>query len=79
MDDVSAVHGRFPCEPYTEVVLAMMTTSSSKALGLSDRMIAGFGALLLGVFLVFGAGLANSAVLHDTAHDTRHGYGFPCH
>ncbi|MGQ3293784.1 MAG: CbtB domain-containing protein, partial [Shinella sp.] len=36
-------------------------------------------ALLLGAFLVFSAGLANSAVLHDTAHDTRHSYGFPCH
>ena len=34
--------------------------------------------VVIGV-LVFGAGLANSSVLHDTAHDTRHSYGFPCH
>lgn len=43
----------------------------------SARITAGVTALLLGVFLVWGAGLANSATLHDTAHDTRHSYGFP--
>ncbi|NVP57135.1 MULTISPECIES: CbtB domain-containing protein [Rhizobiaceae] len=52
---------------------------SSVSLSLSDRLVAGLVALLLGGFLVFGAGLANSSVLHDTAHDTRHSYGFPCH
>ncbi len=62
----------------TEVVMAVSNTSSI-TLSASDRLIAGVLALLLGGFLVFGAGLANSAVLHDTAHDTRHSYGFPCH
>jgi len=42
-------------------------------------MIAGLIALFLGGFLVFGVGLANSATLHNAAHDTRHSYGFPCH
>lgn len=51
----------------------------TKSLSLTDRLAAGVTALLLGAFLVFGAGLANSAVLHDTAHDTRHALGFPCH
>ena len=55
------------------------STISSTPLSLSDRLTAGVIALLIGTFLVFGAGLANSAVLHDTAHDTRHSYGFPCH
>ena len=32
-----------------------------------------------GRVLIVGAGLAQSDVLHDTAHDTRHAYGFPCH
>lgn len=36
-------------------------------------------ALLLGVFLVFGVGLAGSEVLHNAAHDARHIFGFPCH
>ncbi|MDX3925281.1 MAG: CbtB-domain containing protein [Shinella sp.] len=55
------------------------STVSSVSLSYSDRLLAGLAALLIGGFLVFGAGLANSAVLHDTAHDTRHSYGFPCH
>lgn len=55
------------------------TTVSSQTLSVSDRLTAGVIALLLGSFLVFGVGLANAGVLHDTAHDTRHSYGFPCH
>ncbi len=33
----------------------------------------------LGAAMVFAAGLAQSATLHDAAHDTRHATGFPCH
>ena len=55
------------------------TTVSNVSLSLNDRITAGIFALLIGGFLVFGAGLANSAFLHDTAHDVRHSYGFPCH
>jgi cobalt transporter subunit CbtB len=69
--------GIFPVAS-TEVVMAASTVSSV-SLSYSDRLLAGLAALLIGGFLVFGAGLANSAVLHDTAHDTRHSYGFPCH
>ncbi|MGV3551996.1 CbtB domain-containing protein [Rhizobium sp.] len=52
---------------------------STTTLSPSDRLVAGVLALLLGAFLVFGAGMARSAVLHDTAHDVRHANGFPCH
>ena len=62
----------------TEVVMAV-TNASGVSLSLNDRMIAGFLSLFIGAFLVFGAGLANSSVLHDTAHDVRHSFGFPCH
>ena len=34
---------------------------------------------LLGATVVFLAGFANSATLHDAAHDVRHASGFPCH
>lgn len=34
---------------------------------------------LLGVSVLFIAGFANSAAVHDAAHDTRHAAGFPCH
>lgn len=34
---------------------------------------------LTGLLLLFGSGFANSQVLHEAAHDARHGLGFPCH
>ena len=39
----------------------------------------GIFAMLLGLFLVFGAGLAQPDMLHNAAHDTRHAFAFPCH
>jgi cobalt transporter subunit CbtB len=33
----------------------------------------------IGATLLFTAGFANSAMMHDAAHDTRHSIGFPCH
>lgn len=35
--------------------------------------------VLLGVMVVFGAGLAQAGWIHDAAHDTRHNLSFPCH
>ena len=35
--------------------------------------------IMLGAFILFGAMLAQSAALHDAAHDTRHGFSVPCH
>ena len=66
----------------TEVVMAhsaVSTRSNTLAGSLSDRLVAGVLALMLGSFLIFGAGFAHSSVLHDTAHDVRHANGFPCH
>jgi cobalt transporter subunit CbtB len=34
---------------------------------------------LMGASMVFLAGFAQSATLHDAAHDVRHAAGFPCH
>ncbi|MGQ0564474.1 MAG: CbtB domain-containing protein [Gemmobacter sp.] len=34
---------------------------------------------VLGMALLFVAGHAQSATLHDSAHDMRHSTGFPCH
>ncbi len=36
-------------------------------------------AVVLGLGLVFAAGLSHSAAAHDIAHDARHSIGFPCH
>jgi len=54
---------------------ANVQVSSKAASGLMSMVMVGF----LGAALVFVAGFANSSVLHDAAHDTRHSTGFPCH
>jgi cobalt transporter subunit CbtB len=36
-------------------------------------------AMLLGAFIVYGAGFASPAGLHNAAHDSRHSFAFPCH
>lgn len=59
--------------------MAQASLSTVKVASLSDRLVAGSLALVLGGFLVFGAGFAHSNVLHDTAHDVRHANGLPCH
>ena len=35
--------------------------------------------VVLGATVLFAAGHAQSAALHDAAHDVRHATGFPCH
>ena len=35
--------------------------------------------ILLGAFVLYGVALAQPAALHDTAHDARHAFSFPCH
>ena len=51
----------------------------SLPLSFQQRIAATLAALLIGSFLVYGAGLANSATLHNAAHDGRHAVAFPCH
>lgn len=36
-------------------------------------------AMLIGVFIVAAVGFAGPEVLHNAAHDIRHGLAFPCH
>lgn len=36
-------------------------------------------AALLGVFIIYGVGLAQPNLMHNAAHDTRHALTFPCH
>lgn len=44
----------------------------------SRRVIAA-ATLAFGLGLVFLSGFANSAAVHNAAHDTRHAMAFPCH
>ena len=54
-------------------------TSSSRSLSRSETLTAALVAMLLGSFLVYGAGFANANALHEAAHDSRHAFSFPCH
>ncbi|MEO6014464.1 MAG: CbtB domain-containing protein [Devosia sp.] len=48
-------------------------------LTLSQRLIAGLSALVLGLLLMGTIGFASDMAVHNGAHDTRHSLGFPCH
>lgn len=56
--------------------------NQTKAVAVSTKSTALISALfvaLLGFSMLFVAGFAHSATLHDAAHDVRHSTGFPCH
>lgn len=55
-----------------------MTTKTIASTKSSALLSAVFVALIGGTVL-FIAGHAQSAALHDAAHDVRHATGFPCH
>ncbi|WP_373504952.1 CbtB-domain containing protein [Aestuariivirga sp.] len=57
----------------------MTARISSSSLSLSNRVAAGLALVFVGATLFFAVGLSNMAVAHNTAHDTRHAIGFPCH
>ncbi len=54
-------------------------TVSIAGISRSSRLAAGALALAFGLFLLWGVGFAQPQVLHDTAHDSRHSFAFPCH
>jgi len=60
-----------------------MTTKTNTGTRPESRSDVGLATILfvafIGATLLFTAGFANSAVMHDAAHDTRHSIGFPCH
>jgi cobalt transporter subunit CbtB len=57
----------------------MTTQTVSRSQSLSQRLLAGFSAMLFGSFLLYGVGFAQDSRMHNAAHDTRHAIGFPCH
>ncbi len=46
---------------------------------LTTRFMPALAAAIIGIGLLFAAGFANSQVLHNAAHDSRHAASFPCH
>ena len=57
-----------------------LSLSSTKTAASADASLATIlFVAFVGATLLFTAGFANSAAMHDAAHDTRHSIGFPCH
>ena len=53
---------------------------SEGGLGAVQRRVgAAIVAALIGVFILFGVGLAHPDTIHNAAHDVRHALAFPCH
>ncbi len=59
-----------------ELFASVVSESDLTMLGRLWRplLAAGFGIALLA-----GVGFAPAAIVHDAAHDVRHGFSFPCH
>lgn len=57
----------------------MTTTTLSRASEKSTALFSVLGMAMLGLTILFVAGHAQSATLHEAAHDVRHATGFPCH
>lgn len=55
-----------------------MAQIAAGALPLSTLIGVG-AAALLGVFMLYGVGVASAEMMHNAAHDTRHAISFPCH
>jgi cobalt transporter subunit CbtB len=57
----------------------MTARTNIVSLSMSQRIAAGLALLFIGATLTFAVGLSSMAAAHNTAHDTRHAIGFPCH
>jgi cobalt transporter subunit CbtB len=60
----------------------MLTTKSEfsiASLSVQERMMTGVVTALLGLFMLYGVAFAQSDILHNAAHDTRHAITVPCH
>lgn len=58
---------------------ATITTAAHSSAKASSGLVSIAFVTLIGATLLFVAGHAQSATLHDAAHDMRHATGFPCH
>lgn len=59
-----------------DMTVLTKSLAGSKA---SELIRAALFSALIGGALLFVAGHAQSATLHEAAHDIRHATGFPCH
>ncbi|ASF46613.1 CbtB domain-containing protein [Methylovulum psychrotolerans] len=60
-------------------LLTAAVTAPSQTRLSKDKLASSVLTALLGLVLVYAAGFAESAILHNAAHDGRHSASFPCH
>ena len=64
-----------------DILMQQSTTSANPNQSATDvtrsASVQIFGALILGVTMLFAVGFMD--VAHNAAHDTRHAIAFPCH
>jgi cobalt transporter subunit CbtB len=60
-------------------VLLDNAQSEARSEVLKDRILPAMMAGMLGLALLYAAGFAETAQLHNAAHDGRHSASFPCH
>jgi cobalt transporter subunit CbtB len=53
--------------------------SSGRSGAVPSGVAAPVCAAILGLVLLYASGFAQTAEIHNGAHDTRHSAGFPCH
>ncbi|MBL1277049.1 MAG: CbtB-domain containing protein [Ectothiorhodospiraceae bacterium] len=58
---------------------ASTTTSTTTSTATTNKYAAAALAASVGIVLLFAAGFAETSVLHNAAHDSRHAAVFPCH
>jgi len=56
-----------------------MTAQTQSRTGISANILAIAVSAFIGLAIVVLAGHAQTAAVHDAAHDMRHATGFPCH
>ncbi|NQV84710.1 MAG: CbtB-domain containing protein [Rhodospirillales bacterium] len=60
----------------TSTAAALSSTTISTTVSKPVQLASAF---LLGILLLYGAGLAQTSAAHNATHDVRHAMGFPCH
>jgi cobalt transporter subunit CbtB len=60
-------------------MMNMTTTTKTRSSDKTTALVSVLFMAVLGGAILFAAGHAQSASLHDAAHDVRHASGFPCH
>ena len=58
---------------------ATTRTLDSEVAGSQSVALTGIAVALLGLFLLWGVGLAHPSFIHNAVHDSRHSMTFPCH